>query len=823
MAYTNFQNCTEEEYKNAIYNNDGENNKLRIWFNEAEFQDIDDVCENMQKSSRIIPYGDKYFSLSNLVTQDLSITLHDVPFNTIQDQVRISIRTTINEENEIYEDIPIGIYNIQKEPTTNGNKTTLQVSDNSVKLDFDYNAKPLLDLNNGTATLKQILYDICNQAGIGCKVTSFFNDSKLIGIYDNSISARIYVTYIAEQGGAIPIIDRDGDLDFVYINNLTTHKIPLNLIENYVLGDPYTISKVIYESGIIKYEAGTNTDNTLYVNSANVYIDSQEQINAIKNIVNGFSIDSVETGNILGDPTIDAWDLIQVYGYYDENDNFVDDENTIVFTTLANNNFTYSGVFTQQYNTTIDKEERETNVSKKSDETYKKEIKTTIDNMKGELELSVKENEIISKLNLAVVNGQGIIKAIANSFILQADNASIDEYGHAEFNDILIHGGNLTLQDDGTQTNASIKISVPTQYTDSLLVGDDLSGKKLKFNLKDYTYSTIQALTDDIIICEYEDEDNNTTTEYALYLTAYTEEETQDKYVLVSIREGSTHVGNVIKQIKLIDDKIPTNFEIELYENFGEITYLTSDLIINDIKQITYEVIRETSLSGNGLIADIKADYDYTQSDLDRCQQIILGSITPTEADYRRLDVDKNGVINSFDLLKISKYIQANIGITNPGKIIIDTQSIDDNIVLLDGDGNKKVSIGLYDGVYIDGNKVLSENKLYEDSTGSLGTITLDDDVSNYEYIEIFYKTNNNYFDSKKVTSEAYGSNKTTTLSLYAYTSTGISYQNFREIVINGTSIATKSTNYGQLTVRSSSNTLTNTNNIYIYKVVGYK
>lgn len=40
---------------------------------------------------------------------------------------------------------------------------------------------------------------------------------------------------------------------------------------------------------------------------------------------------------------------------------------------------------------------------------------------------------------------------------------------------------------------------------------------------------------------------------------------------------------------------------------------------------------------------------------------------------------------------------------------------------------------------------------LYENSTGSNGNVTLNDDVSNYKYLEVFYRDSSNYYGSQKI------------------------------------------------------------------------
>lgn len=386
MAYSNFQHCTEEEYKEIIYSGNAEQN-LKLWVNNVEIEDIDEYCEQITINSRVFPNGSETFNINELVSKQVEIIIHDLNPNLFNGEIRFSIGTLVDEENSIYEYVPMGIFNIEDMPTTDNGVTTITLRDNSVKFDVPYNAQPLIEQSGGSATLKQILDDICGKCGVVSKVTTFPNQNKLIGIYDNSINARIYVNYIAGQCGAIPIIDRDGELDFRYTNNLTIHKIPLDVVESYKLGKPYRISKVLYESGIIKYEAGTDDYDTMYIDSSNLYINEQEQINDILTIVNNFKVDSVETGYILGDPTIDPYDLIQIYGYYDENDEFVADEKTIVFSTFANNNLIYSGVCTTQYETQISEEKRQTNVSLSTNATFKKNIKTEMDLINGVIRL----------------------------------------------------------------------------------------------------------------------------------------------------------------------------------------------------------------------------------------------------------------------------------------------------------------------------------------------------------------------------------------------------------------------------------------------------
>ena len=304
MAHT-----VTNEYKQVIYSGNS-NNKLKLLFNNVELQNADLYCEKVTIKSRIIPNGAKRFSLNNFISKEAEVILHDIDTSIIQDQISISIGTLVGNA---YEYVPIGIFNIQDTPTTDKNKTIIKLRDNSVKFDFNYNAKPLIDEKGGSATKLQILQDICTKANVTCNISSFIGSTDLVSIYDNTITARQYIANLAEQAGRIATINRSGELIFVNISSLTTWDIPLSIVEKYEVGTPYKIGRVVYEDAIRKYETTSTNYDTLYLDSSNPYVSSQEQVNSILQQVNNFEIDSLKTGKLLGNPAIDGYDLIQIH------------------------------------------------------------------------------------------------------------------------------------------------------------------------------------------------------------------------------------------------------------------------------------------------------------------------------------------------------------------------------------------------------------------------------------------------------------------------------------------------------------------------------
>lgn len=405
MAYLDFKKCTAKEYEQVIYSQD-DKNRIKILFNGVEYPNPDMTCEKLTVTSRIIPEnGSKRFSIDNFIAKEAQLIIHNIDLTKIVNPVEIQIGTFVKND---YEYVPIGIFNVQDIPTTDKDKTTIKLRDNAVKFDFTYNAKDYMDSHGGVATLKEILQDICSKANVVCQIQSFEGENINISIYDNTITARTYVSYIAEQAGAIATINRKGELIFIYLNNLAKWQIPLNIVEKYEKGDVYKIERVVYESGIIKYETSTDENlDTLYLNSANPYINSKTQIDKVFDIVKNFNIDSVTTGKILGNPAIDPYDIIEVID--------TENNNEVIFKTLGNNDYVYNGVNRHKFLTEIGKEARTENVSMKSEEAFKKYAKTEIDNLNGTVKImSGKVDDYETRVSNLEIADIGINASITN-------------------------------------------------------------------------------------------------------------------------------------------------------------------------------------------------------------------------------------------------------------------------------------------------------------------------------------------------------------------------------------------------------------------------
>lgn len=413
MAYIPNE-CTLEQYNKAVYSEDARH-KLYLKIGDTVIEEPDNFCESMTLKNLLLDEGSKNFHLDNFVSKSVELILHDFIIEDLTKEIDIRLGTYINPTiGYVY--VPLGLYKVQDNPTTDKNKTTYKLRDKSINFDFGYNAQEIIEKSDKTdgngnkyVTKLEIIDDICEKAGIqyvGDRNFAGYDDK--IGIYDNSITGRMYIAYIFEQSGRIATINRNGDLTSVLINNdLNVQTLPFDLIESYTIGENYKISKVIYESGVIYFENGTDNYDTLFINGANPYIANQEQLDRIANSINGFELDSYSISKIIGNPAVDSYDLIAL------------ELNDKTYKTLAQYNLKYNGKLLQTFETKIEYEAKQTNSSKNSDATFKKYVKSEIDNINAELSImvgSINETEnSINTVELTLTDQQARIDVLSTN------------------------------------------------------------------------------------------------------------------------------------------------------------------------------------------------------------------------------------------------------------------------------------------------------------------------------------------------------------------------------------------------------------------------
>ena len=295
---------TSASWKEQIYTN--KQCIMNVYFDNVLINS--DYILDFKKGGEIF---DEEFSLEIATSQYIELKILKDQIATMPEVIRVEFGILLNNNSNTTEIIPIGIYNLESYTDNDDGTLTIKALDNMIKFEFNYDGSTLVN-TNGSATLLQVVQDICNQAGVELGSTSFLNSDKQIAVYDNSVSAREYIKYIAESSGGFACIGRDGKLYFKDIYQ-DTAQISIDMFGAYKWSEEFKISKVHYEDGVRNFTFGDSTRNTLYINQDNMFIVSQTQVQNIYNKVKNLTINSFE-GQTIIDPAIDIGDKVLIDG-----------------------------------------------------------------------------------------------------------------------------------------------------------------------------------------------------------------------------------------------------------------------------------------------------------------------------------------------------------------------------------------------------------------------------------------------------------------------------------------------------------------------------
>lgn len=133
-------------------------------------------------------------------------------------------------------------------------------------------------------------------------------------------------------------------------------------------------------------------------------------------------------------------------------------------------------------------------------------------------------------------------------------------------------------------------------------------------------------------------------------------------------------------------------------------------------------------------------------------------------------------------------------------------------------DANNSSPLQVYDD---EGNEILNKKVLYENSTGATGNITLSETSANFEYIEIFFKYADDTLGYSSV--KLYQPNgKTANLSMELLNNSYL-YISSSRWAFNGINLSKVTNERWRIGTSGSPTRTQNSNDILIYRVVGYK
>lgn len=159
--------------------------------------------------------------------------------------------------------------------------------------------------------------------------------------------------------------------------------------------------------------------------------------------------------------------------------------------------------------------------------------------------------------------------------------------------------------------------------------------------------------------------------------------------------------------------------------------------------------------------------------------------------------------------------------------IVIDENNVISTIDSGNNNYNNLSNKPSINGVVLEGNKtsedlgidILSQNVLYENTSGSNSKITLSDSAANYEYLEIFFRNNDNIYNSVKVYQP--NGKKVNLISQYNNGSNTIWFK-IAICLISGNTITKDNAVEMKLAASNAINASSGNTN-YITRVIGYK
>lgn len=360
MAY-----LTSQLYKNKIYA-ESSYSDLKIYINNIEI-DTDYVMDLKFDDSC---FEDECFTLGSAIIQNIVLKLDNeclpCPINEIE---TFRLVYGLQLEDETMEWIPIGEYELGKEPDTAYSEyTTFTLYDYMNKFDIEYDGSHLVP-----CTREQLVEDMCRKVGIELATPLFLGHDRMVNSFDNTIKAKQYLSFISERAGGFAKIGRDkrlyiksyADVDVIELSNSDSASAVINSFDEIKV-----ITKVSYEDALNKWEFGSDDGLVVRLSQLNPFHITEDEVRDIYNKLNGLTFQSLDV-KMWGDPAIDTGDMISVYGYR----------------TFVQKSWQYNNGFFGSYKANLKDSGTISNVEKISADVQLRKVKSTLNEITGEIDI----------------------------------------------------------------------------------------------------------------------------------------------------------------------------------------------------------------------------------------------------------------------------------------------------------------------------------------------------------------------------------------------------------------------------------------------------
>lgn len=199
----------------------------------------------------------------------------------------------------------IGTYLVYEAPERYTDVVSLTCFDNMLLTNIPYDSKLTYPV-----TIKDQLDEISRLTGLAIDYSDLPALNQEVNWWDNTISCRDYIGWIAEISGKNAYAAADGMIRFKSLSMSTDWET--SDVEDYEKEDLFSISRICFDNGLLKLEAGEPVNNTLYLSTNNPYIDTQnDPVQRIYDMYKGLSIMSVDKLKIGGLDDLRLFDIIK--------------------------------------------------------------------------------------------------------------------------------------------------------------------------------------------------------------------------------------------------------------------------------------------------------------------------------------------------------------------------------------------------------------------------------------------------------------------------------------------------------------------------------
>lgn len=356
---------TTSSYKENIYNSDIEQTISVIINNKT-------VDPSFVKA---IKYDDKIFevesiSIGNAVAREIQLELSN---QFTEEFTEVSLSSTLHIETP--ETLALGTYMVVEKDNSNDYYTKYILHDYMEKFHKKYDASSMVP-----CTRFALLQSICNYCGVELENSSIINGDVIVNTYDNTIEALEYVRCIAERAAGNAKITRYNKLRIKELNTNENIILPNEMVGDYSYDDQKTITKVIFENAIQKFEKGNNTGECICLSQYSPFSCTQEEVNNIFQSLNGLTYQSLKA-RIWGDPSVDAGDRL-TYGN---------------IKSFAQMSWQWGNGFYGEYDCSLKTNQQTSLVEKLSNSQKIRRIKSILDESNMQIDLLLEENDENSK------------------------------------------------------------------------------------------------------------------------------------------------------------------------------------------------------------------------------------------------------------------------------------------------------------------------------------------------------------------------------------------------------------------------------------------